>query len=243
MFELNNFDSEILGYSVGKLTLENTSSYKDFDIEAFNNFVATNHVKFIVCTATHSSQNINLLEQLGFKFISTKIVYKLHKSSDQTHELDNFGLQPLALSLSKGLIERQKKTELMLGLAATSHYSKNINLPKDTAKKIYTKWFKNTFEGKRAEEIFVARHQNDLAGFASLCKTNNQLSIDLIATHPEHRGKGIASFLVQQAIKYAKNFNKELYVVTQAENIAANRLYQKNGFIIESFQLIYHKII
>ena len=34
---------------------------------------------------------------------------------------------------------------------------------------------------------------------------------------------------------------KKLYVVTQGRNIRAQRLYQKNGFIIKSSGIWYHK--
>ena len=34
---------------------------------------------------------------------------------------------------------------------------------------------------------------------------------------------------------------KKLYVVTQGRNIRAQRLYQKNGFIIKSSEIWYHK--
>ena len=41
---------------------------------------------------------------------------------------------------------------------------------------------------------------------------------------------------------YAQALQKNIYAVTQAENIASIRLYEKAGFVQKSFQLIYHKI-
>jgi ribosomal protein S18 acetylase RimI-like enzyme len=240
ILEINKFDTQVLDYTVGKLLLPQPDSYKKIDKNIFKNFVTENKIKFIVCSATHSPGNIDLLNHLGFDFVSTKVMYSLRSyplNSTSFHPGFSESSEQYRMDANVRCIQ-----DMMHELAATSHYAKNLKLPQNTAIKIYTKWFENIFNGNRAEKIFFEKDQNKIIGFASTYKSGDQLFIDQLATHPEHRGHGVASRLVQAAIKDAHSQSQQLYIVTQAENTPANRLYQKHGFLVESFELIFHWI-
>ena len=80
-------------------------------------------------------------------------------------------------------------------------------------------------------------------GFITLkIKRPNLASIGLIGVNKNYQGNGYGSIIVKYLFYflYKRNF-KKLYVVTQGRNIKAQRLYQKNGFVIKSSEIWYHK--
>ena len=69
----------------------------------------------------------------------------------------------------------------------------------------------------------------------------DRVSIGLIATQFQYRGRGIASFLLNSVNNYAYSHAIDtIEVATQARNIIACSFYKKNGFIEKSRTNIYH---
>ena len=74
--------------------------------------------------------------------------------------------------------------------------------------------------------------------------TNNiiQGQIGLVGVSAEARGRGVGHALVNHALDwFTRNDVEAVAVVTQGGNVAAQRLYQRCGFLTESVQLWYHK--
>src|SRR3989338_2200546 len=74
---------------------------------------------------------------------------------------------------------------------------------KDTKKIIGTIWL--TFDGRR----FYLHH---------------------LVVHPDHRNKGYAKFLIEKALKCAKEAGIQIKLEVHAKNKAAIKLYQNYGF-------------
>jgi ribosomal protein S18 acetylase RimI-like enzyme len=64
----------------------------------------------------------------------------------------------------------------------------------------------------------------------SRAKLNNP-SIDTIATHPDHRNSGVGTGLLQTALEHLANLGIETLDAWTREDAAANRWYQRNGFM------------
>lgn len=61
------------------------------------------------------------------------------------------------------------------------------------------------------------------------------LTIDQIVVSPEHRGKGIAGFIIGKVIEFAKNNGvKKISLTTRPENLAMQRACEKQGFVKEA---------
>jgi len=89
--------------------------------------------------------------------------------------------------------------------------------------------------------VLVCYQQQKLAAMITLGTKNDRGDIGLLAVAPDFRGKGIAADLVYTAQHYFKNKNiNKLQVVTQKDNIAACRLYEKCGFAIEKTETFFH---
>jgi ribosomal protein S18 acetylase RimI-like enzyme len=73
--------------------------------------------------------------------------------------------------------------------------------------------------------------------------TGDKLWIEDVVVDKVARGKGLGKELIQFAIKYAKNKNvKTINLTSSPERVAANKLYQKLGFMLRETN-VYRLII
>lgn len=84
--------------------------------------------------------------------------------------------------------------------------------------------------------IFMAEEQNELLGSLTLVfnkiPTGTKVWIEDVVVDQSARGKGVGEKLTQFAIAYAKSQNAaSINLTSSPERIAANKLYQKLGFI------------
>ena len=104
---------------------------------------------------------------------------------------------------------------------------------------------KEDFEEKiQSKEIFVARMQNNIVGYATfnIKEKNNpsmryrkQLQIEAICVDEKNRSKGIGTELLNFAKNIAKENNcTDMYLTVNEENINAIKVYEKFGFKVKS---------
>lgn len=79
--------------------------------------------------------------------------------------------------------------------------------------------------------IFVALDNNDIIGFISLCKNEDNIYIDDYSVKEEYRGKGIGSKLMSLANTYALENNiNELITHVETANKKSIEFYKNKGF-------------
>ncbi len=133
-------------------------------------------------------------------------------------------------------------------IARTAHvdsrFFSDSHFPRRLAEKLYTTWITLECEG-RAKRVLVAVSPADRPlGYVSCHVDPNRASgqIGLSGVSREARGRGIGSNLVLAALDwFAGQGAQKVAVVTQGKNIAAQRLYQRCGFVTQDLQLWYHK--
>jgi len=107
---------------------------------------------------------------------------------------------------------------------------------------LYQTWIEKSSNGY-ADAVWVAETERGPSGYVS-CHLSAEGTgrIGLLAVHSEERGRGLARQLVSRALEYfgCKGMTSAS-VVTQGRNIAAQRLYQRCGFVTDSIQLWYHR--
>lgn len=87
--------------------------------------------------------------------------------------------------------------------------------------------------------IIVARQQGKIAGMVNLLYTVSTalgervgLLEDMVVC-PEERGSGLGSLLLEQAVEHARlNACKRITLLTDRDNVSAQRFYQKHGFCL-----------
>jgi dTDP-4-amino-4,6-dideoxy-D-galactose acyltransferase len=144
------------------------------------------------------------------------------------------------IELGKGEI-----TKSIMELAIQSGRFSRFHLDKkfinNEYERLYTAWIKKSVDREIAFTTLVIKKAKKAIGLATLGKRDNYADIGLVAVDPDYRGQGIGVNLIQSAdtIAFEKGF-KEMKVVTQLQNKAACKLYEKCRFHIESITNIYH---
>lgn len=118
----------------------------------------------------------------------------------------------------------------------------DTNFPREKASALYRKWIARSCDGY-ADAVLVVPAEQGVAGFIT-CHLESETTgrIGLVGVREDSRGKGIGRVLVEEAQDWFKRRNRrEVRVVTQGRNIAAQRLYQNNGFRTATLQLWYHR--
>ena len=95
---------------------------------------------------------------------------------------------------------------------------------------------------KEESVIFIALDKNDYAGFTQLYPSFSSVGMKKIWILNDlfvaagHRRKGIAKALINHVIGYSKTSGKKKVVLSTAyDNLNAQKLYEKLGFIREDF--------
>jgi dTDP-4-amino-4,6-dideoxy-D-galactose acyltransferase len=133
-------------------------------------------------------------------------------------------------------------------MARTGHtetrFFNDLNFPRQRAEDLYATWITLESQG-RADAVWVAASAADgPLGYVSchLDPAGRQGQIGLVGVSPEVRGKGIGKCLILAALDWYRAADVQaVTVVTQGNNLAAQRLYQQCGFLSRNLQLWYHK--
>jgi ribosomal protein S18 acetylase RimI-like enzyme len=143
---------------------------------------------------------------------------------------------------------RPEDMPALQALACTLHTDTRFfcdhHFSRPLAASLYATWIKLECEG-RAQRVFVATSPVDEpVGYIS-CQVDRASGlgqIGLVGVREEARGSGVGRGLVLKALDWFEDQGaKEIGVFTQGRNRAAQRLYQRCGFVTENLQLWYHK--
>lgn len=133
----------------------------------------------------------------------------------------------------------------LLRIAGSSHTTTRFyfdeRFPRERCQALYEEWLlKSTRDAHHA--TLVVEREGKPAGYVT-CEFAGPIGkIGLLAVADRARGMGLGSILVQSAIAFLwRKEKRRVSVVTQGRNIAAQRLYQRNGFLTDSLAFWYHK--
>jgi ribosomal protein S18 acetylase RimI-like enzyme len=108
---------------------------------------------------------------------------------------------------------------------------------------LYERWIRESCHGY-ADIVLVAETDFDVGGYVTchLEEGPEKARIGLLAVAGEARGNGLAQALLRHALTWFQGKGCDVVtVVTQARNVAAQRLYQRTGFLTASVGLWYHR--
>ena len=95
-------------------------------------------------------------------------------------------------------------------------------------------WEESTFRGlmrRPSAALFVAELEDRVAGFAVLWFAADEGELGDLAVHPDLRGLGIGSELLELSVREARHRgSRYLYLEVREGNPAAQRLYERAGF-------------
>jgi len=116
------------------------------------------------------------------------------------------------------------------------------HFPNNLCDRLYEIWIARSC-ADYADAVLIAEMQGDPVGFISCHLEDNETGrIGLVGVREDARDCGIGQQLVYNALRwFSEQHTKRVTVATQGRNYAAQRLYQKCGFLTNSVQLWYHR--
>jgi len=187
--------------------------------------------------------NIFLIQHLlSQNYFLADILISLNKIEERESVVDI--KQPSNLIIEDVKMEYEEKlVDITRSAYIYSHYYTDTLIHFEKAEKIYIEWIKNSLRGY-ANKILVAKQNKHIVGYIT-CKVipigkSRYGLIDLIAVRKSYQQKDIGLHLILSALKWFSNHVRTVYVTTQAQNIAAIRLYEKTGFRIVSSEATLH---
>jgi dTDP-4-amino-4,6-dideoxy-D-galactose acyltransferase len=218
-----NWDSDFFGFEVGKNIILNPN---DIDLTITQPFVLT---------YLFSSEE---LDELKDKLVDIKCEYVkslTDESKGSIYTIEEF-------SATKYTFDEIKELVFLSGKYSRFRIDKNFEF--GVFEKLYTIWFNKSFYNNALDKckVFIIREKETIAGFVTLdFEDDDNARIGLIATNNQFQGNGYASELIKECERECINRKiRYLKVSTQGMNEAANKLYQKNNFILHSKTYIYH---
>lgn len=218
-----SFDSELFGYSVGKVNWDSSMDEEKFLIEAKDYqlvyIFSEKPLSFSSPFIHHTDTKITFEKKLPYREEETTGVWLME---DYIH---NYGEQNLQETLYF----------LALESGQFSRFKVDSRLKNQEFEKLYRLWVQKSVD---QGNVLIA---DDLAGMVTFDIKESFAQIGLIAVHPEHRRKSWGRKLVHTAENQvlSKGFG-HLKISTQAANIPAMNLYQNMGYSISDKIWIYH---
>lgn len=131
--------------------------------------------------------------------------------------------------------------KLAIQIGKYSRFGVDPRIPEDKLIDIYKRWIRNSVNRQIADAVFVARQSGKVVGMVTVGKKNERGDIGLMAVDPDVRGENLGVALVAAAQDWARqNGFRFAQVVTQGENVAACRLYEKCRYHIDKVEFFYH---
>lgn len=126
---------------------------------------------------------------------------------------------------------------------STSRFHLDPRMSPGVADEIKARWVQSYAEGERGSELLVALLDGKTCGFLAVLERSSNgrrtRVIDLIATDPRTRGRGVGAALVQAFIRRSGSADA-VEVGTQAANVGSLRFYQRLGFTVSATSYVLH---
>ena len=138
---------------------------------------------------TSDVARVGSLERVGFRTVDVSVTFRRDP-----------GL-PLPAHPARTRDARPDDRHAVMAIAEreydVSRFHLDPGIPDEVARSIKREWADNYFTGARGDRMFVAEHDDEVAGFQLVLDTPEAAVIDLIAVAGTARGQGIGSSLVR----------------------------------------------
>ena len=130
---------------------------------------------------------------------------------------------------------------LLLALQSGGHsrYYLDKNMPIHVFLSLYSKWVQNSLDGSVASDVLAYEVNGKNVGILTYKRSDDVVTIGLIAVDYAYSGKGIGSKLLGHMFSLFPQ-GTIVEVATQKRNAGACHFYEKNGFFRAHIQNIYH---
>lgn len=238
--EVLAWDTNFFGIRIARVRADALTTER---LQSIEDFCQQNQVRCLYFLSTiQEPGTARLAEEYGFQWVDIRLTFEIKTPTNP--------VSGAAISSQNSVRIRPVKNEDVAGLVEISNNSYvdsrfyfDRNFPRERAAALYQTWIKVSCEGW-ANAVLIAEKDGLPAGYITCHidpaqKTGN---IGLVGVSSQAQGLGIGKALVFSALEWFTGQGiAQVTVVTQGRNVAAQRLYQRCGFITQKIQLWYHK--
>ncbi len=164
-----------------------------------------------------------------------------------TYAIDLSGAPPFSTSTVWDCTEYTADTcgedleTLALQVARHSRFGADPRMPVAGYEALYRLWIRNSVARTVADAVLVVPHDGRIVGMVTVGIKAGRGFIGLFAVSPGMRERHVGACLLQTTQTWFRRRGIRLaQVVTQQNNIAACRLYEKGGYTVEKVEHFYH---
>lgn len=221
------WDSDFFGLRIGRT---NTSSKEECVELAGQRKKLEENYDLVYVFSSHG---------LGFcgdnaKLVDQKVVYCLSKdvSAEPNPNIEIW-------DGNKGVTDDLLDLALVSG--KYSRFKLDEQFPTCSYERLYSRWIEQSVSRVIASEVFCYMIEGVPIGLVTLDRKADVGTIGLVAIHDNFQHRGIGTIMMQHVISYANEHQcGRLSVATQLENVPACKLYENNGFEVESVTDVWH---
>jgi len=250
---LLEWDTAFFGRRIGKIEKGDLNAH---DMQSAIDWAIAHQINCLYyCCSINNDLAIRTAEFCQFNLVDVKVDMILELAKQK-------------VSNNSGIFVRPYRTGELTQLEAINddifkngRFYHDPGFSQDQASSLYSEWMRkscephakpkfrgftsdaNTSSVTTCEIVFVAEYERRIAGFITFHKETESIArIGIVGVCSKTRRKGIGGSLIAAMIKhYQDDAIKKIKVVTQGRNIAAQNLFQSQGFYIDSMSLWYHK--
>jgi dTDP-4-amino-4,6-dideoxy-D-galactose acyltransferase len=222
--ELLEWDSEFFGRRIARVQ----GTLQDSVFE----WCAAHHIDCLYYLAANDPLTIAAAENLRFSLVDIRVTYERPLAGPPASPPDIREVRPSDVEQLKRIAARS---------FTDSRFYADPHFARAQCDALYATWIERDCQEDRGQ-VLVAQHDGAPAGFVTCQCDAGTGSIGLIAVDAAAQGKGIGRRLVTAALHHfvARGMACST-VVTQARNLASQRLYQNCGYRLRSSALWYHR--
>jgi dTDP-4-amino-4,6-dideoxy-D-galactose acyltransferase len=178
----------------------------------------------------------------GFVAVDVNVTFELDNVANGARENCVTGNSNMAIETA-GAGDAAAIEEIAAHCFTFSRFHLDPAIGLDRGNDVKRQWARNACRG-RASAIYVARKQNDVAGFLAVLESESggrkDAIIDLVGVDRGHQGQGAGRALSRMFVDRWHARADRLRVGTQISNIPAMRLYESIGFRVTETSYVLH---
>lgn len=227
-----DWDSQFFNRRIARLT---STSLNSQDVDTALAWCRSKRIDCLYYLApAEDFTSIHLAEQAGFHLVDIRMTFTLpenHRTTAPEHPQIRL-VRPEDLPALKEIARQAYRS---------TRFFNDPHFPHPTCEQLYMVWIENSCQGY-AQAVWVADAGNGPIGYTTCHLDGKRGQIGLVGIHPDHHQRGWGRKLVSTALQYfSEQHCHPVQVVTQGNNLSAQKLYAACGFTIRSVECWYHR--
>jgi dTDP-4-amino-4,6-dideoxy-D-galactose acyltransferase len=235
LFQILDVDSEIFGFPVAKIVPDRLTQG---DLGRAISCMKVENVRLVYWASNPNDKESQRAARLYHGFLSDKkvtFVIDLGLLSEQPAGIE-WDIEEYADTVPCADLE-----SLAIQVGRHSRFRADPCIAEEKLLAMYKLWIRNSVNRQIADSVLVAHQSGRIVGMVTLGVKKGRGDIGLFAVDPTMRRKSLGVALVRAAQEWGHRKGLRFaQVVTQGNNVAACRLYEKCGYRIEKIEFFYH---